>query len=166
MFERFTSDARNVVVEAQSAARLQASAHIEPEHMLLGLLNGYAAELVPLGVSPETAQQAVIRLRRRPFGLDDGDADALQVIGIDVDEVLRSVEQNVGGGNPLKRPRGHIPFAPGAKKILERSLREAVGLKHGYIGVEHIFLALLDSGRANDLGVSYAHVRGLLSKAG
>lgn len=166
MFERFTGKARNVVVEAQSAARQQASPRIEPEHMLLGVLNAYADELVPLGVKPETARQAVIRLRRRPFGLDDADADALQVIGIDVDEVLRSVERNVGAGNPIKRPRGHIPFAPGSKKILERSLREAVGLKHGYIGVEHIFLALLDSGKANDLGVSYAHVRGLLTKAG
>jgi ATP-dependent Clp protease ATP-binding subunit ClpA len=166
MFERFTSKARNVVAEAQSAARQQASARIEPEHMLLGLLDRYADELVPLGVSQETAQRAAIRLRRRPFGLDDADADALQVIGIDVDEVLRSVEQNVGAGNPLKRPSGHIPFAPGSKKILERALREAVGLQHGYIGVEHIFLALLDSGKANDLGVTYTQVRGLLSKAG
>ncbi len=166
MFERFTSKARNVVVEAQSAARQQASARIEPEHLLLGLLDSYAEELVPLGLDPERARQAVIRLRRRPYGLDEADADALQVIGIDVDEVLRSVEQNVGAGNPLKRPRGHIPFAPASKKILERSLREAVGLHHGYIGVAHLFLALLDSGKANDLGVTYSQVRGLLSKAG
>jgi hypothetical protein len=39
--------------------------------------------------------------------------------------------------------RGHIPFTPRAKKVLELSLREAVGLGDNYIGVEHIALALI-----------------------
>jgi ATP-dependent Clp protease ATP-binding subunit ClpA len=165
MFERFTGKARNVVVQAQAEAREQSDPRIQPEHLLLGMLSVYADELVPLGVTPERAEQAVLRLRRRPFGLDDADAVALRVIGIDVDEVLRSIEQNIGAGDPKKRPRGHIPFAPAAKKLLERSLREAVGLHHGYIGLEHLFLALLDSGTANDLGVSYVQVRGLISRS-
>ena len=39
--------------------------------------------------------------------------------------------------------RGHIPFTPRAKKVLELSLREAIGLGDNYIGTEHITLALI-----------------------
>jgi hypothetical protein len=37
----------------------------------------------------------------------------------------------------------YIPFTPRAKKILERTLREALDLRDGQIGVEHIALALI-----------------------
>ncbi len=43
---------------------------------------------------------------------------------------------------PGPAPRGHIPFTPASKKILELSLREAVALHDPHIGVEHIALAL------------------------
>ena len=46
-------------------------------------------------------------------------------------------------------PGGHIPFTPRAKKVLELSLREALQLKHNYIGTEHILLGLLREGRAS-----------------
>ena len=36
-----------------------------------------------------------------------------------------------------------IPFTPRAKKVLELSLREAVGLGDNYIGMEHLALALI-----------------------
>ncbi len=39
-------------------------------------------------------------------------------------------------------PGGHIPFTPAAKKILELTVREALGLNDSQIGVEHIALAL------------------------
>jgi ATP-dependent Clp protease ATP-binding subunit ClpA len=40
-------------------------------------------------------------------------------------------------------PIGHIPFTPRAKKSLQLSLREAVARQDGYIGAEHITLALI-----------------------
>ena len=43
-------------------------------------------------------------------------------------------------------PSGHIPLTPRAKKVLELSLREAVRMKHGYIGTEHVLLGLLREG--------------------
>jgi hypothetical protein len=43
---------------------------------------------------------------------------------------------------PGPRPRGHIPFTPASKKVLELALREAVALHDTHIGVEHITLAL------------------------
>ena len=43
-------------------------------------------------------------------------------------------------------PSGHIPFTPRAKKTLELSLREALAIKHNYIGTEHILLGLIREG--------------------
>jgi ATP-dependent Clp protease ATP-binding subunit ClpC len=43
-------------------------------------------------------------------------------------------------------PEGHVPFTPRAKKVLELSLREALQLKHNYIGTEHILLGLIREG--------------------
>jgi ATP-dependent Clp protease ATP-binding subunit ClpA len=40
------------------------------------------------------------------------------------------------------RPTGHIPFSPRAKKSLQDSLLEAKARHDGYIGVEHLTLAL------------------------
>ncbi|ACU76038.1 Clp domain protein [Catenulispora acidiphila DSM 44928] len=96
------------------------------------------------------------------------DAAALRTIGIDLDAVRAAVEDSFGpgaldGGTPHSEaiqgpwwrrrhaqeqarpcpPRGHIPFTPRAKKVLELSLREALALKHGYIGTEHILLGLV-----------------------
>ena len=49
-------------------------------------------------------------------------------------------------GRGKASPGGHIPFTPRAKKVLELSLREALQLKHNYIGTEHILLGLLREG--------------------
>jgi len=46
------------------------------------------------------------------------------------------------GARPAGRA-GHIPFTPRAKKSLENSLREAKTRHDGYIGVEHLTLALV-----------------------
>jgi ATP-dependent Clp protease ATP-binding subunit ClpA len=40
-------------------------------------------------------------------------------------------------------PTGHIPFTPRAKKSLQDSLHEAQARHDGYIGVEHLTLALV-----------------------
>ena len=104
-----------------------------------------------------------------PANMDAEDAAALKAIGIDLDAVRKAIEENFGPGalrlprevtpkrrNPLSRfyggkgSSGHIPFSPRNKKVLELSLREAIRLKHNYIGCEHILLGMLhdDIGRA------------------
>ena len=69
MFERFTTEARSVVVAAQDEARARRADHIEPLHLLLGLLEvgekRTTAVLRRLDVDPAD-------LRRRL----EGDADA------------------------------------------------------------------------------------------
>src|ERR1700761_9463950 len=116
MFERFTGRARHTVVLAQEEARLLDHNYIGTEHILLGLLG-----------EPESVAGIVL-------------AD----FGLTVQGTRAEVETAVGRGK--KAPSGHIPFTPRAKKTLELSLREALGLGHNYIGTEHILLGLIREG--------------------
>lgn len=54
------------------------------------------------------------------------------------------VERRIGRGS--EEPKGHIPFTPRAKKVLELALRQAMKLGHSYIGTEHILLGLVAEG--------------------
>jgi ATP-dependent Clp protease ATP-binding subunit ClpA len=161
MFERFTDRARNVVVDAQASARGLGHTYIGTEHILLGLLQGdgiAARVLASLGITADAIKREVLaEVGRGP--LNPGDAEALGTIGIDLHEVQRRVEASFGPGALYWRPGrgcrrgrrvplggGHIPFTPRAKKVLELSLREALALKHTYIGTEHILLGVVREG--------------------
>jgi ATP-dependent Clp protease ATP-binding subunit ClpA len=158
MFERFTDGARGAVTDAQVVARRLGHGRIGTEHLLLGLLEtgGVAAQvLAGAGVTAAAVEREVLaEVGRGPLGA--GDAEALGAIGIDLDEVRRRVEASFGKGalhwRPGRacrgeRPRlGHIPFSPRSKKVLELSLREALALKHHYIGTEHLLLGLIREG--------------------
>jgi ATP-dependent Clp protease ATP-binding subunit ClpC len=116
MFERFTDQARRVVVLAQEEARMLNHGHIGTEHLLLGLVHegeGVAAR-------------------------------ALESLNISLPAVRREVEEIIGRGE--RPPSGHIPFTPEAKQALELSLRESNQLGHNYIGTEHLLLGLLREG--------------------
>jgi hypothetical protein len=62
-----------------------------------------------------------------------------------VARVLRRRRRHGSAPAACLHPTGHIPFTPRAKKSLECSLHEAKALHHGYIGVEHLALALVAS---------------------
>jgi ATP-dependent Clp protease ATP-binding subunit ClpA len=142
MFERFTHEARDVVVRAQEEARTAHAGHIGIEHLLLGVLaapGAGARALRRVGIDEE-------RLRARAPG-DDLDADALAAVGIDLDSVRARVEQTFGpgalaAGRGCRRGRDPraMPFTPEAKKALELALREALALGDGFIGAEHVAL--------------------------
>ncbi|NRQ36069.1 Clp protease [Nonomuraea sp. NN258] len=117
MFERFTDRARRVVVLAQEEARTMNHDHIGTEHILLGLLQeGEGLSALVLGDC-----------------------------GVDAEQVRAFVTREVGTGTEPPGG-GHIPFTPRAKKVLELSLREALKLRHNYIGTEHILLGLIREG--------------------
>jgi prophage maintenance system killer protein len=117
LFQRFSPEARQVVVGSQEEARSLRHGYIGTEHLLLGLLrqdSGVAAQaLRAAGASPEAARQEVLDI--------------------------------IGRGRQV--PHGHIPFTPRAKKVLQLSLREARQLGHLYIGTEHLLLGLLCEGQ-------------------
>jgi ATP-dependent Clp protease ATP-binding subunit ClpC len=113
VFERFTDQARRVVVLAQEESRLLGHNAIGPEHLLLGLVHE----------GQGTAGRA------------------LDAVGVTLDGVRAQVVRIDGRGE--SPPSGHIPFTPGAKKILELALREALQLGNNYIGTEHVLLGVL-----------------------
>ena len=116
MFERFTDQARRVVVQAQEEARTLGHNYIGTEHILLGLLSeheGPAAQVLSsLGINQDTAREQVVEI----------------------------------AGAGTGQQGGHIPFTPRTKKVLELSLREAQRLGHDHIGTEHILLGLVREG--------------------
>jgi hypothetical protein len=225
MFERFTPDARAVVVQAQAHARRLGHHYIGGEHILLAVASAgdpASAVLGAHGITPGHVEEEIVR--RIGLGPDAGpvpapapgggaapgaglfgslDRDALASIGIDLDAVCARIEASFGPraliqadqavryrerrarrsrmdprralpprlgrswrrGNrcqgqrrpaipaPTREMRqadvgryrgatGHIPFTPVAKKILELSVREMVGLHDSGIGVAHIALSL------------------------
>ncbi|WP_377267213.1 Clp protease N-terminal domain-containing protein [Peterkaempfera sp. SMS 1(5)a] len=151
MFERFTVDARQTVVLAQSEARSLHHSHVGTEHLLLALAGG--ADGPAAGVLRDHGLETADLRRRIVTALDGGlDQDALATLGIDLDQVRRAAEANFGPGalqTPAHRPTrksGHIPFSDRAKKVLELSLREAVRLKHREIGTGHLLLGLIREG--------------------
>jgi Clp amino terminal domain, pathogenicity island component len=116
MFERFSERARRVMVLAQDEARALNHDYIGTEHVLLGLIQ-------------------------------EGDgvgAKALANLGISAPAVRAVIKETIGRGHD--QPRGHIPFTPRTKTVLELSHRESTQLGQGYIGTEHILLGLVREG--------------------
>ena len=131
-FTRFTPRARNVVVASQNETRAAGNAEIRPEHLVLGLLS-------------------------EPDGLA---ARAIAVQGVTADAVRQAAAATL----PARAAEvpALIPFDAGAKKALELTFREALRLGHGYVGTEHILLALLEledgTGVLTGLGIDKAIV--------
>jgi ATP-dependent Clp protease ATP-binding subunit ClpA len=162
MFERFTHEARLVVVRAQVEARdLPHSERIGTEHLLLAMLalpdSRAAAVLRRHGLT----RAEVVAAIRAHVGPRDLDAEALSTLGIDLDAVRETVEATFGPGalDAGARPTGHIPFSPRAKKVLELALREAIALKHRSISDGHIALGVIREGQG--LAMKVLHDRGV-----
>lgn len=165
MFERFTNDAREVVVRAQQEARHLHHGFIGTEHLLLGLVGGStstAAVLARHGLTTQTVRADVLSL----LGGADIDAAALGTVGIDLDAVRASVEATFGpgaldmsAGHRSREPRGHIPFTARSKKVLELSLRECVVLHSGEISDGHVALGLIREGEG--MAMKIVHDRGI-----
>lgn len=116
MFERFTDRARRVVVLAQEESQRLSHNYIGSEHLLLGLL----------------AEREGVAAR------------ALESLNVTLTAAREQVEEIIGPGQ--QTPRGHIPFTPRAKKILELALREALTMGSEVINTEHLLLGLIDEG--------------------
>jgi hypothetical protein len=133
VFERFSDDARRVVVSAQEEARERRHDHIAAEHLLLALLR--ADDSVAVRV--------------------------LDTMRVDRDVVRAELDAAIGTG--VSAPDGHIPFTSSAKQALEDALREALRLEDTFIGTEHVLLGIVsDQGSTaarvlREHGVDLAH---------
>jgi ATP-dependent Clp protease ATP-binding subunit ClpA len=148
MLERFTKPAREVVERAQAIAIESRASQVRPEHLLAALLRDDRCVAVRVlteqGGTAERIHAELDRRRARYVdGLDDDDAAALASIGIDLEEVVRRIgdEPRLQGRSRFARTSRR--FSRPAKKVLELSLREAISLRHNYIGTEHLLLGLV-----------------------
>jgi ATP-dependent Clp protease ATP-binding subunit ClpC len=116
VFERFTENAKLVVVRGQANVRRLKHASIGTEHLLLGLVDAPHSNalriLAALDVSPA-------RLAER-------------------------IEEAIPPGE--REPDSHIPFTPRAKKVLELGFEQSGELGDAHVGTEHILLGMLLEG--------------------
>jgi ATP-dependent Clp protease ATP-binding subunit ClpA len=100
MFERFTASAHATVVRAQEEGRDAGDGYIGTEHVVIALAqdDGVAGQV--LRAAGVTAQE--LRQSRVAGDVDDSggrlDADALRHLGIELDDVRRSVEETFDEG--------------------------------------------------------------------
>ncbi|MFJ8073063.1 Clp protease N-terminal domain-containing protein [Streptomyces sp. NPDC096176] len=153
MFERFTKDARAVVIGATACSERAEASTVTQEHLLLALLDLEGARTSfafrALGVMDRRdSLEASLADARRRGGMTRADEEALAGLGIDVGEIVARVEETHGAGaltadrRDRRRWSGHRAFTREAKQTLEKSLRIALGRRDKVIGAEHILLAL------------------------
>lgn len=138
---RFTEKAQTALRLAQETAAQLGHNYVGSEHILLGLI-------------------------REGSGVA---AKFLASRGISEDKVISQLRGLLGDSPAADSP--FAGFTPRTKRILELSFIEAKKLSSGYIGTEHILLALLREGESvalrvlEDLGVTGQSAYGELSKS-
>ncbi|PXX56546.1 ATP-dependent Clp protease ATP-binding subunit ClpC [Nocardia tenerifensis] len=116
MFEKFSDQARRIIVLTQEEARERGHGYIGAEHMLLAVLR--ACEI---GSAATTAR-------------------ALAELAIDPASARASIALTPGTAE--HGVSSHIPFTKQARKALENSLREARSLGHEHIEPSDLLLSL------------------------
>lgn len=147
MFERFTTSARRAVTLAQEEARMLDRPRIGTEHVLIGLA-GDGADPASRALRSAGVTAAALRAAARGRSVDRLDADALALLGIDLDQVRQAAEERFGQGAldaaPTGHaPAGHIPFSAQAKQALGAAVAQAAALRTGSISSGHLLLGLL-----------------------
>jgi hypothetical protein len=117
-----SSDARRTIQFAREEARRLGQPALGTEHILLGILRSK-------GSPAATA------------------LDALGVTHAGAREVLSTTLPGVPAPSGDEKASAGPDVSPHARRILEGSLREALKRGDGYIGVEHLLLALLTDSR-------------------
>lgn len=104
MFERFSDNARAVVIRAQDHARGLGHRYIGCEHLLLAVASTgepASAVLREQGITPEAVTTEIVRfVGRGPSAelFNAADHNALAAIGIDLDAVRARIEEVFGPG--------------------------------------------------------------------
>jgi ATP-dependent Clp protease ATP-binding subunit ClpA len=152
MFERFTAQARQAVHLALSEARVLGASRIGAEHLLLGLAHGRS------GAAADALRSAGLDAAKlRPLTVERPeaaplDADALAVLGIDLDQVRRAAEAAFGPGalDQPARPPGsrttRFRMTQDAKDAIAAGLRVAQGRHDREFSSGHLLAGLIDHG--------------------
>ncbi|WP_052887491.1 Clp protease N-terminal domain-containing protein [Thermogemmatispora carboxidivorans] len=116
-FHHFTESARLIFVEAQQSAERYQQTYIAPEHLLLGVANSKAT----------TATRLLNRVEIDPL-------------------LLRAVTERAIADQLAAHPDSasdRLGLTPEAKEAIELAVEEASREQLGFVGSEHLLLALL-----------------------
>jgi hypothetical protein len=122
MFERFTPEARHIVVHAQDYARRLGHNYIGCEHLLLAAAatsEPASAVLRDHGVTPERIEaqvQHIIGPGHTADPMSGIDREALAAIGIDLDVVSARIEAVFGPGALARAAAAGRPGRPGLRR--------------------------------------------------
>ncbi len=136
MTNRFTEKAQSALNRALAAAREMGHTYIGTEHLLLGLLT-------------ETDSIAARILESRGVRYDGAQKLVREISGIGEKSAVTAAD-----------------MTPRTKKVIENSAKEAVRAGHGFIGTEHLLLALTTESECQavhiivSLGASVMEIRG------
>ncbi len=114
---RYTEKSQEALLRAQGLATERGNPQIEPEHLLLALLEQHD------GIVP----QVMLRLGADP-----------QRLRVDLEQAIQRKPQARGAA-------AQVGLSPALSRILQAAEREAAGLRDDYVSVEHILLAMADS---------------------
>ena len=117
LFSNFTEKARMALSHAHNIACELGHGYIGSEHILLGLAR-------------------------------EGSGVAAKVLaenGITEEELREKLTESIPAGMPLSM-QTELSLTPRSKKILEISAMEAQKMNHGYIGTEHMLMAIIRDG--------------------
>lgn len=109
----FTEKAREAIARAQQYAVHLGHNYVGTEHILLGLV----------GVKDSVASKAI------------------EAQGVNEEAIAEKIEELIGVNNG----GGYYPqdYTPRSKRVIEMSVQEAIKMGTGYVGTEHILLALI-----------------------
>ena len=116
-FDKLTIKAQEALQEAQTLTEKREHQQIEPEHLLLALIEQTE------GIIPQVFQKLGV---------------SLPALASQIDGALKNIPKVYGGG------AGQVYISPRLKKIMDHSFEEAERLKDSYVSTEHMLLAILD----------------------
>ena len=125
MFEKFTTEARAIVIRAaEEVCVARGDQMVGAEHLLLAAAESGSPLVRTVGLDSRRLEEAWNRM----------ESDALRAVGVDV-----------GVAPPWRdrwRRRRHIPFSGSAKSVLKGALQEAIERGDKRIEVEHMLLGV------------------------
>ncbi len=113
---RYTEKAQQALFGAQSEAERRQHQQVEPEHLLLALLDQTD------GVVPRIVER----------------------LGIDLSRLRDSVESALRAFPRLQMPPTQVYVSPRLKRVLDLAQEEAGRLRDDYVSTEHLFIAMAD----------------------
>lgn len=115
-FDKFTIKAQEAIQTANEIAEKRGNQELQPEHLLLALLDQTEGVVAPV----------------------------LQKIGVAPSDLKSSIEKETNKLPKIEGVMGQSYISPRLKTILDSAVKEAERLKDEYVSTEHLLLAIID----------------------